>query len=333
MSDEASPPRATATASAPPPPAGRVLVVDDQASYRYTISALVRELGVGVEVAEDGVSALEKLRAQKFDVVLLDIQMPEMDGHAVLDVLKNDSVLRDVPVIVISGSEDEAARCIEKGAEDLLVKPPNAALLRARLKACLERKRLRDEELGYLAAVNIVTAAGAAVVAGRFDFSRLDEVAQRPDDLGSLARVFRDMAQQIYLRERKLTQKISEEAAIHHLEELQGQLEFEKHDGGTSLRGVDLKNCKVTDDLLHGLKTGLASVRTLNVSMTEVSDAGLETLRDLVALESLTLSFLNITDAGLRHLHAVEPDPPRSQRHRDHGGAGPAVVAHLRAWT
>jgi CheY-like chemotaxis protein len=288
--------------SASPPPKGRVLVVDDQATFRYTISALVRALGVTVEEAENGRTALEKLRACKFDVVLLDIQMPEMDGHAVLDVLKNDGALRDVPVIVISGSEDEAARCIEMGAEDLLVKPPNAVLLRARLKACLERKRLRDEELDYLAAVNIVTAAGASIVAGRFDPSRLAEVAQRPDDLGSLARVFQDMAEQIYQRERKLHRKISEDAAIHQIEELRGQFELQERDGESCLHAVDLKNCKVTDDVLRGLTTGLVGVRVLNLSMTEVTDAGLEALRDLNHLESLTLSFLKITDLGLGHL-------------------------------
>lgn len=305
MSDEGSAPRMTATVSAPAPPKGRVLVVDDQASFRYTISAHARALGVAVEEAGDGRAALEKLRAGKFDVVLLDLGMPDMDGHAVLDVLKNDGALRDVPVIVISGSEDEAARCIEKGAEDLLVKPPNPTLLRARLKACLERKRLRDEELDYLAAVNIVTAAGASIVAGRFDPGRLAEVAQRPDDLGSLARVFQDMAEQIYLRERKLSRKISEEAAIHLLEELGGQLEFHEREGETYLYGVDLRNCKLTDDALHRLKTGLAGVRTLNLSMTEITDAGLETLHDLKLLESLTLSFLKITDAGLRHVDTL----------------------------
>jgi CheY-like chemotaxis protein len=298
MSDECS---ATRAASAPTPP-GRVLVVDDQASYRYTISMLVRGLGVAVEEAEDGRTALEKLRTQKFDAVLLDIQMPEMDGHAVLDVLKNDGKLRDVPVIVISSSEEEAARCIENGAEELLVKPPNAVLLRARLKACLERKRLRDEELDYLAAVNIVTAAGASIVARRFDPGRLAEVAQRSDDLGSLARVFQNMAEQIYLREREFHRKLGEGAAIRQIEELQGQLQFQERDGEASLYGVDLKNCKLTDDVLHGLKTGIARVRALNVSMTEISDAGLDALRDLNLLESLTLSFLKITDAGLRHL-------------------------------
>src|SRR6185503_18106883 len=83
-----------------------------------------------------------------FDLMLLDIQMPEMDGYEVLDVMKADPVLSQVPVIVLSASDETArvARCVEMGAEDYLPKPFDPILLRARIGACLEKKMLRERE-------------------------------------------------------------------------------------------------------------------------------------------------------------------------------------------
>jgi class 3 adenylate cyclase len=89
---------------------------------------------------------------QPFDLVLLDIMMPEMNGYQVLERLKSDAALRHIPVIMISALEeiDSVVRCIEMGAEDYLPKPFNPVLLRARIGACLEKKRLRDREVLYL---------------------------------------------------------------------------------------------------------------------------------------------------------------------------------------
>ncbi|OAI38843.1 hypothetical protein AYO40_06295 [Planctomycetaceae bacterium SCGC AG-212-D15] len=294
---------------APPPatvvPPSRVLVVDDQAASRYIVSKLVQEAGVSIEAAEDGRRALDRLRAEPFDLVLLDLQMPEMDGHAVLKAVRTDPSLRHLPVIVISGSETEAVRCIEEGADEFLLKPPNPVLLRARVRASLERKRLRDQELDYLAAVDIVAAASASIEAGRFDIEGLADVARRPDNLGRLARVFQRLVDQVYHREQLLSAKLREDAAVHHLEDLHARLELDTEDGETNLRGVDLKSCVVTDDCLYRLKAGLGRVRRLNLSMTEVTDAGLEQLSQLADLESLVLSFLKVTDLGLRHLQAL----------------------------
>jgi serine phosphatase RsbU (regulator of sigma subunit) len=91
------------------------------------------------------------MRAEAFDVVLLDIMMPDMNGYEVLEVLKHDSALRHVPVIMITAIDDmqSVVRCIEMGAEDHLPKPFNPALLRARIDASLARKRLRDREQVY----------------------------------------------------------------------------------------------------------------------------------------------------------------------------------------
>jgi len=104
--------------------------------------------GHRAELAENGRIALVMLRREPFDLLLLDIEMPEMDGFAVLEQLKADQQLRDLPVIVTSSVEglDNIVRCIGLGAEDYLPKPVNAVLLKARIGASLEKKRLRDQQ-------------------------------------------------------------------------------------------------------------------------------------------------------------------------------------------
>ena len=98
---------------------------------------------------------MELVQTQPFDLILLDIIMPELNGFQVLERLKADNALRHVPVIMISafGDVDSVVRCIEKGAEDYLAKPFNPVLLQARVNACLEKKRLRDMEVLYLAQI------------------------------------------------------------------------------------------------------------------------------------------------------------------------------------
>jgi len=130
------------------PAESALLVVDDDEGNRYTLTRrLAREGYTNVSTANDGRQALELLRSRPFDLVLLDIMMPELNGYQVLEHLKADAKLRDLPVIMISAIEDTASvvRCIELGAEDYLPKPFDAALLRARVGASLEKKALRDE--------------------------------------------------------------------------------------------------------------------------------------------------------------------------------------------
>src|SRR5262249_42096575 len=93
-------------------------------------------------------TALALLRAEPFDLVLLDVLMPEMDGYTALEQIKADERLREIPVIMVSGLDeiDSVVRCIERGAEDYLYKPFDRVILRARMNACLEKKRLRDAE-------------------------------------------------------------------------------------------------------------------------------------------------------------------------------------------
>ena len=130
------------------PAAAALLVVDDNEDNRYTLTRrLKREGYTNLTTANDGRQALELLRAQKFDLMLLDIMMPEMNGYEVLEHLKADPELRHLPVIMISavGEVESVVRCIELGAEDYLPKPFDATLLRARVGASLEKKALRDE--------------------------------------------------------------------------------------------------------------------------------------------------------------------------------------------
>ena len=127
---------------------GTVLVVDDDATNRNVLCRRLKRQGHRVETAISGRSALQLMREADFDLVLLDIMMPDMDGYEVLGHLKTDERLQHIPVIMISALSElqSVVRCIEAGAEDYLTKPFNPTLLRARIGACLEKKRLRDRE-------------------------------------------------------------------------------------------------------------------------------------------------------------------------------------------
>jgi adenylate cyclase len=135
----------------------RILVVDDNEDNRYTLTRRLKRQGyTDVAEASNGREALERVARDRFDLVLLDIMKPEMDGYQVLERLKSDEALRHIPVIMISAlSEfDSVVRCIELGAEDYLPKPFNATLLRARIGASLERKALHDREATHLAEID-----------------------------------------------------------------------------------------------------------------------------------------------------------------------------------
>jgi signal transduction histidine kinase len=131
---------------------GHLLVVDDNRMNRIKLTRSLEIQGHTVRLAEDGGSALELLGKQAFDVVLLDIVMPGMDGYQVLERIMGDPELRDIPVIVISAVDemDSVVRCIEMGAVDYLPKPFNPVLLHARLNASLQKKKVRDLEKAYL---------------------------------------------------------------------------------------------------------------------------------------------------------------------------------------
>lgn len=129
-----------------------VLVVDDNEVNRDLLARRLKRQGHKICAAADGFEALKMMRSQPFDLVLLDIMMPLMNGYQLLETLKADEALRHIPVIMVSAVDDidSIVRCIELGAEDYLSKPFNPVLLRARINACLEKKRLRDQEQAYL---------------------------------------------------------------------------------------------------------------------------------------------------------------------------------------
>jgi class 3 adenylate cyclase len=131
---------------------GTFLVVDDNEINRDLLRRWLEREGHAAVAAEDGFQALAMLNDQPVDVILLDIIMPGLNGFQVLERIKAHERLRDVPVIMISAFNevDSVVRCIEMGAEDYLTKPFNPVLLRARISACLEKKRLRDREARHL---------------------------------------------------------------------------------------------------------------------------------------------------------------------------------------
>ncbi|SEI20556.1 His Kinase A (phospho-acceptor) domain-containing protein [Rhizobium tibeticum] len=135
--------------------AGHILVVDDTASNRDLLSRRLRRDGHTVVAACSGEEALCIFDQQEFDLVLADVLMPDMNGIELLGQLKSDGHFREVPVVMISGLKDDdaVARCIEAGAEDYLRKPINPVLLKARIAACLERRRWRTREKQYLAQI------------------------------------------------------------------------------------------------------------------------------------------------------------------------------------
>jgi CheY-like chemotaxis protein len=131
------------------PRTGRILVVDDNLENRDLLERRLTRQGYQVTSAGDGIHALELVRAQQFDLLLLDLMMPQLNGYQVLEIMKADTDLRHLPVIMISALDEieSVARCVEIGAEDYLTKPFNPILLQARIDACLEKKRLRDAEV------------------------------------------------------------------------------------------------------------------------------------------------------------------------------------------
>ena len=166
---------------------GHILVVDDHRTTRLKLSLGLKQQGHTVAEAENGQQALDILQTEPFDLVLLDILMPEMDGYQVLEQMKKDSELRDIPVIVISAQDEigSVVKGIELGADDYLPKSFDPVLLKARIGACLEKKRLRDQEARYLARIereksrsekllNIVIPIGVALPTEK-DFNLLLE--------------------------------------------------------------------------------------------------------------------------------------------------------------
>jgi serine phosphatase RsbU (regulator of sigma subunit) len=132
-------------------PAGTILVVDDNEMNRDLLSRRLRRDGHTVIVAEHGRAAIDRLGEQPFDLVLLDIMMPELTGYEVLEMMKGDATLQQIPVVMITAATEEESivRCLLLGADDHLPKPFNPQILRARVASSLAKKRLHDGEQRY----------------------------------------------------------------------------------------------------------------------------------------------------------------------------------------
>jgi serine phosphatase RsbU (regulator of sigma subunit) len=145
-----------------------LLVVDDNKVNRMLLIRSLEQQGHYVTAAENGCEALEVLKASPIDLVLLDIEMPEMNGYQVLSNMKQDRQLRHIPVIMVTAVDEmeSTIRCIEMGAEDYLPKPFNPVLLRARIDASLEKKHLRDKEQFYLKSLERDLEIGREIQAG-----------------------------------------------------------------------------------------------------------------------------------------------------------------------
>ncbi len=208
---QASPPSDSEVQPACPIEIKRILVVEDNDANRVMLCRRLNKQGFATTEARDGREALARVNDHRFDLVLLDIMMPDVDGYTVLRELKADPDLQALPVIMISAVDELASvvRCIEMGAEDYLPKPYDPVLLQARINACLDKRRLRDQEMAYLKAVADLTQAAAAVEKGEFDPAVLARVAGRGDALGTLARVFERMAREVRAREQKLNQEVA----------------------------------------------------------------------------------------------------------------------------
>ena len=224
-----------ATPSLPPDPSrgealrrsGHLLVVDDQPLNRELLRDRLLRDGYSVAMAEDGLQALEKVRRNNFDLILLDVMMPGLDGYGVLAALKQEEELRHIPVIMISAVDElsSVVACIENGAEDYLPKPFNPTLLRARIGACLEKKALRDQELRIYRAL----VASQEHLARELDrasqaIASLPPAVEADSSLSPVLAAFRRMSTAVARRETQLRAQIRELEIEINPQALQGQV-------------------------------------------------------------------------------------------------------------
>jgi phosphoserine phosphatase RsbU/P len=179
----------------------RLLIVDDNEDNRLTLSErLAREGYRDVETAADGQKALELIERQPFDLVLLDIMMPRMNGYQMLEALHANPKHRATPVIVISAIDqmESVIRCIELGAEDYLPKPFNPTLLRARVNAILEKKRLRDEIDRHVARIDQELKLAREIQLSMVPASDLAATAQSPVAVSAVLQPARAVGGDLY---------------------------------------------------------------------------------------------------------------------------------------
>jgi serine/threonine-protein kinase len=205
----------------------------------------------------------------------------------VLEAIKGNPALRDIPVIMISALDEmpSIVRCIEHGAEDFLHKPFDPVLLRARINASLEKKRLRDQEVEYLREVGRVIEAATAVEAGTYQHGALGPVARRADELGRLARVFDSMVLQMKAREGRLRDQVRD---------LRQEIEQARRDTKESPLAVDGGNLRSGERLAQRYEIQSVLGRGGMGTVYRARDIELE---EVVAIKTLRPEFM--TDATL----------------------------------
>jgi serine phosphatase RsbU (regulator of sigma subunit) len=226
---------------------GTILVVDDNPVNRDLLSRQVKAQGYRVKTAANGQQVLDMIPTGNFDLILLDIIMPEMDGYQVLNALR-ESQWRYIPVIMISALDriDSVVKCIEMGAEDYLTKPFNPTLLRARIGACLEKKRLRDREISYLEQLGKANQE-ITILNGRLQTENLR--------LNAELEITKRLQQMILPKERELSQ-------IDGLD-IAGFMEPTEEVGGDYydvLQHGDRVKIAIGDVTGHGLESGVLSI-------------------------------------------------------------------------
>ena len=249
---------------------GRILIVDDVDDNRDVLLRRLTRQGHTPTAVESGEAALETLATQPFDLVLLDIMMPGMDGYEVLSRLKSDTDknLARVPVIMISALDemDSVVRCIEMGASDYLSKPFNPVLLKARIGACLREKQASDREARLLVQV-------------QENYAQLKELEGLRDDLTHM--IVHDLRT-------PLTSLLTGLQTLEYIGELNDdQKEFLElaTDGGKSLLGL-------INDLLDisKMEDGSLQLETTDLSAADLVKESLGQVRMLAQTKAITLT-------------------------------------------
>jgi serine phosphatase RsbU (regulator of sigma subunit) len=226
---------------------GKILVADDNPTNRDLLSRQVTAQGYQVATAANGQEVLKMIETGEYDLILLDIIMPEMDGYQVLEFLR-ESQWRHIPVITISALDrvESAVKCIEMGAEDYLTKPIDRVLLKARIGACLEKKRLRDREARYLEQLDRANQ----------EITSLNQRLQQENiRLSTELEIAKRLQQMILPREKELSQS-------HDLD-IAGFMEPAEEVGGDYYDVLHYNNgVKITigDVTGHGLESGVLSI-------------------------------------------------------------------------
>jgi CheY-like chemotaxis protein/class 3 adenylate cyclase len=279
---------------------GHILIVDDNEMNREVLAMLMRKQGSTFAMAENGKEALDLAHTEDFDIILLDVMMPVMDGFETLMRLKEDKALAHIPVIMISAIDeiDSVVRCIGMGATDYLPKPFKAPLLSARINSSLAAKRLRDLELEYLEQVSSMTAAAARIEAGDFDENSLTSVAGREDALGNLARVFVHMAREVRAREQRLRLE---------LEQLRSDMDDQRRSAGDSPSSyvpMDRRKALENNTSLPDRATGCALFADIS-GYTKLTETLSRELGPLKGAEEVTRQINRVFDdlVNLVHLH------------------------------